>query len=406
MSKAKSKKKEAKKAKRLASAPEVTHVSPDRFDEMRAALQARVKASRYRHSLGVSQTAEQLARIYGVDQQEAAVAGLLHDWDKSLTGEQLKRKAKKLKLAGKQVREHATGVLHSWTAAATLRDEFPELSDSVLQAIGRHTCGEVGMSDLDMVVFVADIIEPGRDFPDIAALREAVGQVCLEELFYRTYKANFMYLLSADMVVAPPSLDVYNSLVVAREQRLAEEAAAQAEGSEDAARQSLADEIARREQLAQAAEQQMLLARKAAEERQRVRDEKRAHMQAEHAERFAPEQQSASEAQAAAQAQAAKAAAKAQAEAQAQAQAEAQARAQAIAARAEAVAKAKAEAAKRAQERAAALAAAKAQAEAEAQAKAQAQVEAEAKTQAEAAQAAAAQAVERTPGGARIIPIQ
>ena len=286
MAKAKSKKKEKKMKKRQESCEQVAVISPDRFDEMRQALQARVKASRYRHSLGVSQTAEQLARIYGVDQNEAAVAGLLHDWDKSLTGDELKRKAKKLKLADKEVREHATGVLHSWTAAATLRDEFPELSDTVLQAISRHTCGAVGMSDLDMVVFVADIIEPGRDFPDIEGLRAAVGEVCLEELFYRTYKANFMYLLSADMVVAPPSLDVYNSLVVERKERLeAERAACDAPaGGEASEAQLLAAEIARREHLAREAEQQMALARKAAEERERVREEKRAKMQAEAAE--------------------------------------------------------------------------------------------------------------------------
>lgn len=286
MAKAKSKKKEKKMKKHQESCEHVAAISPDRFDEMRQALQARVKASRYRHSLGVSQTAEQLARIYGVDQNEAAVAGLLHDWDKSLTGDELKRKAKKLKLADKEVREHATGVLHSWTAAATLRDEFPELSDGVLQAISRHTCGAVGMSDLDMVVFVADIIEPGRDFPDIEGLRAAVGEVCLEELFYRTYKANFMYLLSADMVVAPPSLDVYNSLVVERKERLeAERAACDAPaGGEASEAQLLAAEIARREQLAREAEQQMALARKAAEERERVREEKRAKMQAEAAE--------------------------------------------------------------------------------------------------------------------------
>ena len=249
MAKAKSKKKEKKMKKHQGSREQIAAISPDRFDEMRQALQARVKASRYRHSLGVSQTAEQLARIYGVDQNEAAVAGLLHDWDKSLTGDELKRKAKKLKLADKEVREHATGVLHSWTAAATLRDEFPELSDTVLQAISRHTCGAVGMSDLDMVVFVADIIEPGRDFPDIEGLRAAVGEVCLEELFYRTYKANFMYLLSADMVVAPPSLDVYNSLVVERKERLeAERAACDAPaGGEASEAQLLAAEIARRE---------------------------------------------------------------------------------------------------------------------------------------------------------------
>ena len=286
MAKAKSKKKEKKMKKHQESCEQVAAISPDCFDEMRQALQARVKASRYRHSLGVSQTAEQLARIYGVDQNEAAVAGLLHDWDKSLTGDELKRKSKKLKLAGKEVREHATGVLHSWTAAATLRDEFPELSDAVLQAIGRHTCGAVGMSDLDMVVFVADIIEPGRDFPDIEGLRAAVGEVCLEELFYRTYKANFMYLLSADMVVAPPSLDVYNSLVVERKKRLeAERATCDAStGGEASEAQLLAAEIARREQLAREAEQQMALARKAAEERERVREEKRAKMQAEAAE--------------------------------------------------------------------------------------------------------------------------
>ena len=286
MAKAKSKKKEKKMKKHQESCEQVAAISPDRFDEMRQALQARVKASRYRHSLGVSQTAEQLARIYGVDQNEAAVAGLLHDWDKSLTGDELKRKAKKLKLADKEVREHATGVLHSWTAAATLRDEFPELSDGVLQAISRHTCGAVGMSDLDMVVFVADSIEPGRDFPDIEGLRAAVGEVCLEELFYRTYKANFMYLLSADMAVAPPSLDVYNSLVVERKERLeAERAACDAPaGGEASEAQLLAAEIARREQLAREAEQQMALARKAAEERERVREEKRAKMQAEAAE--------------------------------------------------------------------------------------------------------------------------
>ncbi len=270
---------------------QMTIITPDRFDEMREALRNRVKSSRYRHSLGVSQTAEQLARIYGVDQTEAAVAGLLHDWDKSLTSDELKRKAKKLKLANREVREHATGVLHSWTAEATLADEFPELSGAVLQAIGRHTCGAVGMTDLDMVVFVADIIEPGRDFPDIAGLREAVGEVCLEELFYRTYKANFMYLLSADMVVAPPSLDVYNSLVVARKERLAQEEAAKAESDIEASKQSLADEIERRELLARQAEQQMMLARKAAEERARVRDEKRVHMQEEHADRYAEPQQ-------------------------------------------------------------------------------------------------------------------
>lgn len=195
-------------------------IDPDRFEYMRACLKERVKPSRYMHSLGVSQTAEQLARIYGVNENDAAVAGLLHDWDKALSARELKHIAKKHHLAPKSVRKTMPGVLHAVTAPRSLRKEFPDLSDDVLQAIGRHTCGAEDMSELDMVVFIADIIEPGRTFSDVAPLRAAVGQVDLDELFYMTYKSTLIYLLDADMSVHPDSLGVWNSLVAQRTQRI------------------------------------------------------------------------------------------------------------------------------------------------------------------------------------------
>lgn len=191
----------------------------EEFEFMRRCLQERMdaKPSRYVHSMGVSQAAEQLARIYGVDEYDAAVAGLLHDWDKALSFKEVRRKAKRLKCAPKFVRKNIPGVLHSFTAAATLRDDFPDLSDEVLQAIERHTCGAPDMSDLDMVVFIADIIEPGRAFPDIAELRDVVGEVSLDELFYRTYKNTLIYLLEDGERVHPDSLEVWNALVAKRE---------------------------------------------------------------------------------------------------------------------------------------------------------------------------------------------
>lgn len=195
-------------------------IDQDRFEYMRACLKERVKPSRYMHSLGVSQTAEQLARIYGVNENDAAVAGLLHDWDKALPARELKHIAKKHHLAPKSVRKTMPGVLHAVTAPRSLRKEFPDLSDDVLQAIGRHTCGAEDMSELDMVVFIADIIEPGRTFSDVAPLRAAVGQVDLDELFYMTYKSTLIYLLDADMSIHPDSLGVWNSLVAQRTQRI------------------------------------------------------------------------------------------------------------------------------------------------------------------------------------------
>ncbi len=195
-------------------------IDPDRFEEMRRRLEGRVKPSRYLHSMGVSQTAEQLARIYGADENDAAVAGLLHDWDKALSFKELKRLAKKHKLAPKAVRKQMPGVLHALTAPYSLQEEFPELSAEVLQAVGRHTCGATDMTDLDKIVFIADIIEPGRTFGDVAPLREAVGEVSLDELFFMTYGSALVYLIEAGLPVHPDSLDVWNVLVAERAQRL------------------------------------------------------------------------------------------------------------------------------------------------------------------------------------------
>lgn len=205
-------------------------IDPDRFDEMRARLQQRVKPSRYLHSLGVSQTAEQLARIYGVSCEDAAVAGLLHDWDKARPFDELRRLAKKHKLAPKRVRKQMPSVLHALTAPYSLRREFPDLSDDVLRAIARHTCGAIDMSDLDKVVFIADIIEPGRTFSDVAPLREAVGEVSLDELFFMTYRSTLVYLLEDGLPVCPASIEAWNDLVKRRKKA---RRAAQRDGVED-----------------------------------------------------------------------------------------------------------------------------------------------------------------------------
>ena len=193
-------------------------IDPDRFEYMRKQLQRRVKPARYAHSMGVSQAAEQLARIYGADENDAAVAGLLHDWDKALSVEDLQGIAKEHTSVPDSVCEDIPEVLHAYTAPYSLRKEFPELSDEILQAIERHTCAAPEMSDLDMVVFVADIIEPGRTFSDVGPLRDAVGRVSLEELFYLTFKSTLVYLLEDDKTIHPDSLSIWNAWVRRREE--------------------------------------------------------------------------------------------------------------------------------------------------------------------------------------------
>ena len=51
------------------------------------------KRKRYVHSLGVAETALHLAEVYGVDRFDAAAAGLIHDWDKVLSDDELVARA-------------------------------------------------------------------------------------------------------------------------------------------------------------------------------------------------------------------------------------------------------------------------------------------------------------------------
>lgn len=133
------------------------------------------KRKRYVHSLGVAETALHLAEVYGVDRFDAAAAGLIHDWDKVLSDDELVTRALHygIKIAGSP--SAATPLLHGPVAAYELPQLFPELSPAVFQAVDRHTVGACDMTPLDMVVFVADAIEPNRHGDYAIALRKMVG---------------------------------------------------------------------------------------------------------------------------------------------------------------------------------------------------------------------------------------
>lgn len=188
------------------------------YEARRAELEARLpKKGRFRHCLGVADTACRLARRYGADERKARLAGLLHDWDKGYDDEGIRARARELGLeVDPFVMERMPQLLHGPTAAAALGRAFPQLPVDVLRAIERHTAGAAGMTDLDMVVYIADVIEPGRDFPGVAALRKLVGKGTLEELFVEVSGHVLANLVERRRFVHPGTLEVWNYYIARR----------------------------------------------------------------------------------------------------------------------------------------------------------------------------------------------
>lgn len=122
------------------------------------------------HVAGVENEAVKLARIYGVSEDDARCAALLHDCTKRLKRDEQLELCARYGLVCTPRELERSALLHSKTGAEYARREFG-VSDTVSEAISWHTTGKPGMSKLEKIVYLADTIEPSRTFDGVEELR-------------------------------------------------------------------------------------------------------------------------------------------------------------------------------------------------------------------------------------------
>jgi len=134
----------------------------------------RLSAKRFAHSLSVAWTAGELAGLHGVPVDQARCAGLLHDCAKCMPLEDMQAMVKKHSLNVDASIMDSGALLHGPVGACVAKMVFGVEDEQVLQSIRRHTTAEPGMTDLDMVIYLADKIEPTRiNYPLLDQVRIA-----------------------------------------------------------------------------------------------------------------------------------------------------------------------------------------------------------------------------------------
>ena len=194
-------------------------LSDEFFQARLADLESRVSARRLKHIEGVAQTCVQLARRYGVDERMAHLAGLLHDWDKGYDDEGIRQRVIDLgmqEVLDPWVVENMPQVLHGQTAACALGRAWPSIPAEVLQAIDRHTTADVEMTDLDKILYIADALEPSRQFGRIDELRALVETATLDELYFATYEYWVFLLFERRKPLHPDTIRIWNDYAVKR----------------------------------------------------------------------------------------------------------------------------------------------------------------------------------------------
>ena len=146
------------------------HAQPA-FDWLREQTYPMLKPRRVAHVWGCEHEARRLAERWNCDPDLAAEAGILHDITKKLELSDQLLLSEKYGIINDNIEIRNLKLLHSKTGAAMARDLFG-VSDEIYDAIRWHTTGRPDMSVLEKVIYLADYIEPTRDFPGVAPLRE------------------------------------------------------------------------------------------------------------------------------------------------------------------------------------------------------------------------------------------
>lgn len=189
------------------------------FKEMETILKESLPNKRFVHSMAVCETAERFAKIHKIDVNKAKIGGLLHDCGRQINTSKQLDKARKLKMEIDFVEQNQPILLHAKLGVYYAKKKYGVVDKEVLSSIRKHSTGGVDMNSLDMVVYLADLLEPTRDFPGIDKLRK-LAEEDLELAMIKAYEQSIDYLIQRGLLIHPDCVLGRNQLVAKRKQEV------------------------------------------------------------------------------------------------------------------------------------------------------------------------------------------
>lgn len=185
------------------------------IEKMKQLLEQALAPKRYKHSMNVYKTALEMAESYKLPQEKIAVAALLHDCGREVPTKESVAKAESLKIAVDDIERHQPILLHAKLGVYYAKQKYGVTDGEILDGILYHTTGMAKMSVLAKIVFLADMIEPGRDFPGVDDLRKLAFKN-LDKAMLKAYSNTMLYLIEGGQLIHPHCIDGYNELITAQ----------------------------------------------------------------------------------------------------------------------------------------------------------------------------------------------
>lgn len=176
--------------------------------QMTMMLKKTLSEYRLKHTLSVAETAVWLANRFGVDPHQAHLAGMLHDCAKGMDAPTLLQLIKSGGISADELELSMPALLHAPAGAALAKSQYHVSDQSVLSAIRWHTTGRRNMTPLEKVVYLADMIEPGRAmYNGLEQLREC-ARCNLDEAVYMAAAQSASYVAGRGKKLHPRTMEL------------------------------------------------------------------------------------------------------------------------------------------------------------------------------------------------------
>lgn len=187
------------------------NIIPMSRQELLEILRNHLREARFQHVQRVESTAIELAKQNNVNVEKASIAGLIHDYAKQRPDTDFKMVIFKKKM-DPELLKYGNAIWHGIVGAEMIKDELHVWDEDILNAVRHHTTGAALMSPLEQVIYMADYIEPGRQFDGVDKARKVTKASLTDGVAFQT-KQTLQYLIENDRLVYPKTIETYNAWV-------------------------------------------------------------------------------------------------------------------------------------------------------------------------------------------------
>lgn len=169
-------------------------------------LLADIGEKRFKHCIRVMKTALKINSE--IDEDKVKTAAILHDCAKY-------NEDKYMQVYGDFINPNQLqykAVLHSFLGAEVAKKEYNINDNEVLDAIRYHTTGRANMSDLEKIIYLADAVEPHRDYPGVDVIRKLLKKDIDQAILY-SLDHNITYIIENNNLIHPLTIDARNFLI-------------------------------------------------------------------------------------------------------------------------------------------------------------------------------------------------